>query len=177
MENYCWHNPHALQSTVKRWKPSETSQLHPSGLDRLLGQLMCSVYDLMQPKSWPTIGKQRIQVIQDWRQHPGKQQPWPAWDCGVGTALQALWVRANEALGCGSMDLMDTPLVFSPVLLRPLLKYWTTVVMSTLGMLKTLNGLIFVPGWTCGLKSSPLKSLWAKEGKFGVKIIRGNSSF
>lgn len=55
--------------------------------------------------------------------------------CWNGSA--ALRVRANEALGCVSVDLMDTALIFSPVFQRPLLKYWTTVVMSTHEMLKT----------------------------------------
>lgn len=55
--------------------------------------------------------------------------------CWNGSA--ELRVRTNEALGCVNMDLMDIALIFSLVFLRPLLKYWTTVVMSTLEMLKT----------------------------------------
>lgn len=49
----------------------------------------------------------------------------------------ALRVATNEALGRVRMGLMDTAFVFSLVFLGPLLKYWATVVMSTLEILKT----------------------------------------
>lgn len=39
-----------LQSTVKWWKSSATGQLHPSSLDRLLGQLICAAYDFNTAK-------------------------------------------------------------------------------------------------------------------------------
>lgn len=56
---------------------------------------------------------------------------------GIVVLEQCCRVRANEAFGCLSTALVDTALRFSPVFLRPLLKYWATVVMSTLEMLKT----------------------------------------
>lgn len=133
MEHYCWHNLQVLHSRVKRWKSSETGQLHPSGLERLLGQLIWAACDLDTAKA----------MANNWEMKNASHTrlETASWKAAVLTSL-GLWcwnssavllVRANEALGCVSMDAMDTALVF----LRPLLKYWTPVVMSALEMLRT----------------------------------------
>ena len=129
VENYCWHNPQVLQSTAKRWKSSETGPLHPNTLDFLLGQLICAAYNFNAAKitanSWEMKNEshKRLEAA-SWKAEA--LTSFGLW-CWNGSA--ALRVRANEALGCVSMNLM--------VFLRPLLKYWTTFVMSTLEMLKT----------------------------------------
>lgn len=112
-------------------------QLHPSGLERLLGQLICAACDLDAAKA----------MANNWEMKNASHTrlETASWKAAVLTSLglrcwnssAVLRVSANEALGCVSMDPMDTALTLSLVFLRPLLKYWTPVVMSKLEMLRT----------------------------------------
>ena len=103
----------------------------------MLGQLICAAYDFNTAKvmanNWEMKNARHTRLeTASWKAAALTSLGLWCWNSSA-----ALRVRANEALGCVSMDLMDTALIFSPVFQRPLLRYWTTVAMSTLEMLKT----------------------------------------